>query len=1484
MGVLFDNSPAESEPVAEQPTPFQSGLRSGWAGLKGQVAAAAGLGAERLGFDDTARERYAQAQQLQSEAATEAANLPTWRDIGSADGLRGKFGTALDYALGTAGQVLPTIGAAGLGAGAAYLTRGAISPRLGGVAGVAVPEFGGMAQRQQADETSRAASPRERFNAAAAAAVPAAVLQTEVPGAIAERIAAPVTAGAGKLAARAAGDAAAFGGTSAAAEGVRQLGDQATNGGKPIDTGAIEEAGLEGLAAGVPLAGAGAGAAFAKKALTAPARAVGRVLDKIGKPAEDAGAAEEAKPTPQDPVEALREATKPDSSGASQTFWQDVAARADTAKSYADKGAEWIKANLPKIDEETQAKVRTAGEELLNKAGISPEVREQVAGAMGNVADKANQAVIASAKLAQDGADQLKAKAASAMEAFRRGPDVEDAAVKDTKKSEDFSGARKAIEEEISPLLGEPKADVLNSAAEAVRVALDTYEKGGKKAVTSDQVFRLIDMFGDKAVDVLDASYRALGKVEPEERARLYDALNEFRTLKGAHDRTLDLMASSLDKGLQDTVQMPQLRRELDALRDWVRHNAEAKNDPEAVFRGEQVRDILAERYGKNADKILDAVQKDYAKESKDNVLQHAREGADLNGEVAPEHMTEHEFAGTEFYGREQHGGDVTSLLPEHSADKEKNQITSALDRATKQNPDKSVSVVKAAELGEQHPVVQKSINVRAAELVKEGHAPEAAMTAARDEVLGKHGIVAVESAGNEPGHVNRQNIREVMVKDKPGAAKTSHYEPENGAFKVGEVHYDAPRLTEMMRRQWRDEYGHADKTPLHRTGRMFMEGVAALADHLGKPVKDIPDNLKIDKKGTTWGDVKSLDYTPEMKGEGGSERVTAVELEQRLKNLRDDYRRIKATWKEGPGKDATLERMEGYGHKLTGDIESAKEREHLGELFDPTGDMHGGIDTSKQRRPSHTDEGGTEVTSRKATREYLKDRGRSDEQERFTGATEKDPLGNIHKLGEDVEPLGTSHEGEPNKTMAKLNALRVRAVDAISKIDAAPAKAVLGRLVKLLDNAHVLSASAVRALVELAGQKDLKPSKIGQTVDAMHEKFKDKFDKSKNLPEPKPNAALKEGAAPGPKDREVKASLERAGPPTGRLSPDEVKAVHEHLSKVLGDSVLTEFKNILHAGEFSVEDGEHIIGISVHALDPVSTAYHESLHSFIQRLREMGHKDAVAALEYLSGNDHVVGQLRELLKNEPEALKQLKDPEEAAAYAYQFWAAGKLTIGPAAKGFFARVKEAIAKALGVWTKDQRAEEILRYFHSGEFKRDMGAPDAVGRALIEAGRNKAIDKVVSFTRPMVELGQALAVAGGERLRSSDVPALADLADRMKLRGTAQGKDSGYIPAARTTHMRFMNELAGQLNGVDPKHLDEAVQAMQRGEKAASPEARLTQRFVQDKFLPKLSWRATAPSSTSRRTCRACSTQKSVCSRSSKARTPRPSCARTCGRR
>ncbi len=291
---------------------------------------------------------------------------------------------------------------------------------------------------------------------------------------------------------------------------------------------------------------------------------------------------------------------------------------------------------------------------------------------------------------------------------------------------------------------------------------------------------------------------------------------------------------------------------------------------------------------------------------------------------------------------------------------------------------------------------------------------------------------------------------------------------------------------------------------------------------------------------------------------------------------------------------------------------------------------------------------------------------------------------------------------------------------------------------------------------------------------------------------------------------------------------PINRKPVYEYMQRVFGPRIAIAWKNFLHAGEFErVVDPqggwEDVIRLSVHSLNPMSPAYHEALHGFFAKLRDLKQGQIMDVIERAANSAPVMNQLRKLLANEPDALKQLSDPEERAAYMYQFWASDDLTIGDQTKTVFGKIADFIRSVLGIWSNDERALHILDYFHQGDFAKDLGgrnARDVVEMRAMGPGHNRAVEQAKKMTQPLRELGEALGVAGAQRLRDTGIPALRELADVMKLHGTAEGDDPGYMPAARREHSMRMNKLAKNLRDVSGQGLRAALESLQSKSNAA----------------------------------------------------------------
>lgn len=302
------------------------------------------------------------------------------------------------------------------------------------------------------------------------------------------------------------------------------------------------------------------------------------------------------------------------------------------------------------------------------------------------------------------------------------------------------------------------------------------------------------------------------------------------------------------------------------------------------------------------------------------------------------------------------------------------------------------------------------------------------------------------------------------------------------------------------------------------------------------------------------------------------------------------------------------------------------------------------------------------------------------------------------------------------------------------------------------------------------------------------------------------------------------------AAKPTGKESDATVRAAVEATIKAMAPKVSVSWKGLTdmaYAGDYNHQ--LKAIRLSIHALNPMGTGYHESLHHFLASMRDAGAHDVAAVLEKAAASEHVIKQLNEIYKGNADVLKQLADPEERAAYMFQHWALDKnFQVSIKANTVFGRIRDFISGLMGHWTNDQRALHIMKYFQDGDWAKNSDKPSVVRRHLMETNKNDILAKAKSFAGPLGEMADAIVSAGSSRMRDSGVPALSEIADAVKLRGTdASGKDRGYIQAARIEMTSQMRRFAENLEPYkDPAHMADALDALQSGAKAKTPEGRL----------------------------------------------------------
>lgn len=300
-----------------------------------------------------------------------------------------------------------------------------------------------------------------------------------------------------------------------------------------------------------------------------------------------------------------------------------------------------------------------------------------------------------------------------------------------------------------------------------------------------------------------------------------------------------------------------------------------------------------------------------------------------------------------------------------------------------------------------------------------------------------------------------------------------------------------------------------------------------------------------------------------------------------------------------------------------------------------------------------------------------------------------------------------------------------------------------------------------------------------------------------------------------------------------GDMSSPAVQAkVVADLRRMLGDEIQVGFKDSAlfsgrHKAELSDNMVRHLFDFSRTA--PNTTGYHEALHGFFAELGQMGEqgKEIMRHLYDVSSREHVLKELRTFLDGEPEALKQLDDPEERVAYMFEMYntlmpdGSRMLNLrAPRARGLFQAIGQLIQRMLKIWSDEQRAQQIMNYFEKGDWLANKHDPSAVQRALFKSGRgSKLTQRMLDGMKPLAELGKKVTYTSVGYLNDTGVPALRQLADKlypMVDEGDEARKDDGYLQRVARETTLSLNQYGKIVEGLDEVQ-QRAVLGSLRGE-------------------------------------------------------------------
>lgn len=1061
------------------------------------------------------------------------------------------------------------------------------------------------------------------------------------------------------------------------------------------------------------------------------------------------------------------------------------------------------------------------------------------------VDDASSQAVAAIERAKQGGAKEVYENAIKTARDLMAAAVRQVEAFKGTKQSADYSGTRATIREAVMPALKEARPEILDhpAAFDMLADSLSAFVRHideGKPMHKDDNVMaHLYDVFGDNTRNVLERVHTAVGLDTPKHRDQFFNVLRETMQSESAQKSSFRVVADNLTPENQDATPA-QIKEAASMIDNYVNGRFTRSRTPnEQAYIDAMFREQMQELFGPNAEQVLAHYESMRDARSSEDAGRAAYEEdtsvADL-GEHDPfdRNLTDREgsamFEAPRFYGAKD-----SPFVPSHEAHvrdygNEASQATRLKRQLEKDNPDSVVNEITASEYAKLTGMDEATLNRLT------GGKPDEYVT------------MLVEGMKQE-GKLSLDEARAMLLDSKSRADSKSRIDTERNGITL-----DAVRITREMKKLGHRQEG---ETPIQYTKRSFLEGLGSALDFFNTKVKGelSPDTI-IAYHGGEALTLKMLEGLPSSRKdtyEPGIEkdatprelREMSAELEKKIEPLRKQVAEMLE------GKKLSKEEYKAEFSSLMKELDTeglgAEQYRYDRELEKRT------IDGDKQ-------EGARQDPSKDAQiHQAVKDLGEDNITNEFS--LDGSPLS--YRTTPDAPNVGK------DGTVTFAGKMRLKEqLEGMQKSDNAAARRIGDRGMALLERINDMEPADQLRLASIIGEKSNSKMSLalnrldkdeagikaepGIKLDLSVEMIRDggknmdrvltaaaKSDNAQGLrdlatklidsklDEPNVKVALdvlnRRIETLVKKSPEVAYDLQRKANAEGagdkEITAKQKLSVEKYIDDVLGTRVKLEFSRIPNAGDFTKNNVRDIIRISIHALDPLGTAYHESLHAFFKGLRDQSNFKVMEPLFRAADSEHVMKQLRERFKDEPSVLKQLEvDKEERVAYMYQLWAKDALTLAPTVKGIFTRIKEAVLKAMGIWTNDQRAEHIMNYFHSGEFKNNFGDRNAVANAMLKPGTNKAVEYLKNALEPINHFGTALASAGGERLRDTGIPQFQQIADKIQPKQYGDAKDPGFIVASRSERTARMNTAVKALQDFSDVEMNAVHDALKTGTK------------------------------------------------------------------
>lgn len=263
-----------------------------------------------------------------------------------------------------------------------------------------------------------------------------------------------------------------------------------------------------------------------------------------------------------------------------------------------------------------------------------------------------------------------------------------------------------------------------------------------------------------------------------------------------------------------------------------------------------------------------------------------------------------------------------------------------------------------------------------------------------------------------------------------------------------------------------------------------------------------------------------------------------------------------------------------------------------------------------------------------------------------------------------------------------------------------------------------------------------------------------------------------------------------------------------KEINRLLGKSITVDWvENLGHAGEsITTKHLEEVIRLATTSVDPLGVAHHEALHVLLERIKRL--PDGERLIEQLvaaTSTAPVRRRLEKMLAADPGALRQLDDPIERLAYAFQLFRADpKFRFSPKAQSWFEGLKAFLRKLVGRMTNAEIADRIFDAFAAGTFSE----PSLMNEWFTNRLDSVIPDSAVAFMNkhPLMTMVNAVKSSGDAFMRETGIPAYAKLADAIQ---AGLGGAGGFLPERLRRMAQWGNRLNDLVKNATEEELREA---------------------------------------------------------------------------